>query len=777
MILSSRFYKKNDVYTRNMLRKKILINVLTGKIRLGRLASASALLSVFLYFLVPANCRATELSDSGIYVIPYPQQVDMGGENFIFFNSLNIVLDKNHSGADEFTANELIRDLKNEWNIDAEISGRRDSYSIVLTRRKLPSTTGKQGYQISVSKNEIIITASGEEGLFYGTQTLLQLIQKNVSGHKVTGLKITDWPDIPERAVHYDTKHHQDKISYVKHFIKELARYKINILVWEWEDKFAYPGHPEIGAPGAFTPKEIQELTDYARMYHVQIVPLVQGLGHVSFILKWPQHAHLREIGASNWEFCPLKEGSYDLLFDLWKDAMDATKGSQYIHIGSDETYELGECEKCKLKAKEIGKKGLYHLFADKAAKYILSQGRKPMMWESPAGLLEAYAEKKFSPNKGLVLTEDMGEVGIANAKNARSLGYKVFFYDPNPGIEPLFLPYSFRERDFVIEDAGTEISLKPDPYPQLKGTRRIAGCLENSYDALKQAASSGAFDGMIRTSWDDSGLHNQAWMLQFVLAAAYSWNGHAPDLREFKETFFKNYYGLASVNMDELFYLLNEGAYYYWDTFERKVWHFGDVGKIYLPDLPRGDALEYDPYWNNQHKEMIIRSEQELQKMERALAIIETNKKSDVKHFYDFEIFESIAQLVHHTSQTYLDLSELENAIRDAHDQTFLNRDSAYISLQKAEKIIENNLNRRAAVLSNLVNTWEKTRMPKGMTTAEKKYFYQQDRARHFAHRTPDMTYLIYDEQLLDLEGYLEKLKAYMEKYKSNFFNLNEQN
>ena len=153
--------------------------------------------------------------------------------------------------------------------------------------------------------------------MFYGTQTLRQLIQKNGSGHKVIGLKITDWPDIQERAVHYDTKHHQDKISYVKSFIKDLARYKINILVWEWEDKFAYPSHPEIGAPGAFTPKEIQELTDYARMYHIQIAPLVQGLGHASFILKWPKYAGLRELPASNFEFCPLKEGSYDLLFDL----------------------------------------------------------------------------------------------------------------------------------------------------------------------------------------------------------------------------------------------------------------------------------------------------------------------------------------------------------------------------------------------------------------------------------------------------------------------------
>ncbi|HEY6978257.1 MAG TPA: family 20 glycosylhydrolase, partial [Chitinophagaceae bacterium] len=583
---------------------------------------------------------------------------------------------------------------------------------------------------------------------------------------------ITDWPDIAERAIHYDTKHHQDKLSYVQNFIKELARYKINILVWEWEDKFAYPSHPEIGAPGAFTPKEIQELTDYARQYHVQIVPLVQGLGHVSFILKWPQFAHLREIGASNWEFCPLKEGSYDLLFDLWKDAMDATKGSQYIHIGSDETYELGLCDQCSKKANEIGKKGLYHLFADKCARYILSQGRKPMIWESPKGLLDAYAGNKFTPNKGLVLTEDMGEVGIESARKAGSLGYKVFFYDPNPGTEPLFLPYSYQEEDFVIEDTGTGTSTESNAYPQLKGRRKEAGCLEHSYEALKQASASGAFDGMIRTSWDDAGLHNQMWMLCFLTSAEFSWNGHSADSKEFKETFFRNYYGTASVDMDELFDLLNEAAYYYWDTFERKVWHFGDVGKTYLPDLPKGDALEYDPYWNNQYNKMISRSNEELKNMDRALAIIKANKKAGVKHLYDFEIFESIAQLVHHTCQTYLDLSQLENAIKDAHNQTFLNRDSAYYYLQRAQKIVENNLQQRAAVFNSLVNVWEKTRLPKGMETAGKKYFFEQDRARHFANRRPDMTYLIYDEQQLDMEGYLEKLKAYMEKYKSNSFN-----
>jgi len=220
---------------------------------------------------------------------------------------------------------------------------------------------------------------------------------------------------------------------------------------------------------------------------------------------------------------------------------------------------------------------------------------------------------------------------------------------------------------------------------------------------------------------------------------------------------------------MNDLYYLLNEAAYYYWDTFERKVWHFGDVGKTVIPDLPRGDALEYDPFWNNQNKQMIQRSLQELQQMDKAMAIVAANKKAAVKHPYDFDLFESIIQVVRHTCQTYLDLSALENAVKDAHNETFVNRDSAYYYLVKAQKIIEDNVKRRADVLNHVVTVWEKTRLPKGMSTADKKYFFQQDRARHFANRKPDMSFLIYDEQQLDLEGYLEKLKAYSEKYKAN--------
>ena len=688
---------------------------------------------------------ASDLSTLGLHVIPYPQEVKISGPDFVFTHELTIVLDKSASVSDRFTAEELITDLKSKWNIVAKVGPRGTNPSIVLTRHQVPESLKDQGYQLISRAGEVTIRAKQEDGLFYGTQTFLQLILRSHDGFKVQGLTITDWPDILKRAIHYDTKHHQDKASYVKSFIKDLASYKVNMLVWEWEDKFAYPSHPEIGAPGAFTLKEMQEFTRYARQYHIQIVPLVQGLGHVSFILKWPQYKNLREIASSNWEFCPLKSGSYDLLYDLWKDAIEATPGSDYIHIGSDETYELGACEQCKAKSEELGRSGLYQLFINKAADYLKTKGRKVMAWETPMGWkISESPAKGIEPVKGLALTEsyDYETPGQTYVKDARALGFEVFAYDPNPGVVPLMIPYDFEKGERGEEKTGS---------------------LEKSYNFLSPAAKSGIFDGMICTSWDDDDLHNQMWMMHFVNAVAWSWNGSKPSLEEFRESFFNSYYGPSCVRMNELFRLLNEGAYYFAGTMERNVWHYGEIGKTRLPDLPRGDALEYDPFWNTEYKEKLIASEDILAKMNIALQIIEMNKAVGINHAYDFEIFRTSAELIKHTCLTYKDLSQLEYTIKDAHVNRFVDYNVSMSSLKKAEQVVEKILQRRDSVFKDLVKTYELTRFPRGMSTPDKKYFWQQDRARHFAFRRPDMTFLIYDEQKLDIEGYLEKLKAYI--------------
>jgi hypothetical protein len=712
---------------------------------------------MLLAFCQVAVAQETELSKAGIYLIPYPKEVKLQGADFVFGKTVTITLDKNATENDEFAVAQLAKYLGEELKIKTTIQDVvTTGKSIVLTRKEGDKKLDEQGYHLTVDADRVTVRARGEAGLFYGVQTILQLIRKNEAGAYVNGLEMTDWPDTKIRAAHYDTKHHQDTRAYVESFIRDLSRYKINMLIWEWEDKFAYPSHPEIGAPGTFTMKEMQGLTHYAEKYHIQIVPLVQGLGHASYILKWPKYTYLREVPASNFEFCPLKEDSYKLLFDLWDDAVKATPGSEYIHIGSDETYELGLCPLCKKKVEEIGKVGLYHLFTAKAAKHLQAEGRKVMVWEPPTGWAkDGKTINNFSaPPKGIILTESYDDTPDRTyAKEAKSDGYHVFAYDPNPGVEPLFLPYFFRKpRDFA--------------------TDTIIGSLRNSYNYLASHLGKDVYDGVICTSWDDAGLHNQVWMLRFVTTAAYSWNATKPALPEFTNTFFKNYYGENEKDLGRLFFLLNEGAYFYMESFERNVWHDKSIGKTHLPDLPRGDAMEYNPYWNVEYADRIRKAKDILVAMNEATNICKINLERKIKNYYDIEVFKSLIELIKHTALTYLGLSAFENAIAEAHRHHILNHREAYLNLEKAEKIIQGQLASRKIVLTRLVTVWEKTRLPKGMSTKEKKYFFEQDRTVHFANRAPDMTYLIIDEKNLDLEGFLAKLQGYITFYHARFLN-----
>jgi len=179
---------------------------------------------------------------------------------------------------------------------------------------------------------------------------------------------------------------------------------------------------------------------------------------------------------------------------------------------------------------------------------------------------------------------------------------------------------------------------------------------------------------------------------------------------------------------------------------------------------------VEYDPYWKREYAEIVSRSREQISAMERASLICRSNIERGVRHAYDFEVFLTIADLISHTARTYLALSSLEDAITAAHRARFVSHDQVVSSLGRAAGIVERNLAERDRMYSNLVAVWEKTRLPKGMSTADKKFFHRQDRARHFAFRRADMSYLICDEQMLGLEDYLADLKEYTAWYKDTY-------
>ena len=676
--------------------------------------------------------------------IPEPQEIAPGEGVFSPGEKLMVGLPEGADEEDRFAAEDLAAALREEQGIAAEVGALSPDGPMIRLGRRQNSELRAEGYRLSITEGEVAIEAGDAAGLFWGTRTILQMFRRGESGAEIPCMTVEDWPDIVCRAVHYDTKHHQGTYEYVQEFICALARYKVNALVWEWEDKFAYERHPEIGAPGGFTKAQMQALTAFARQRHVQLVPLVQGLGHVSFILKHPEHWQLREIPDSAWEFCPLKEGSYELLFDLWDEAMEGTPGSEFLHIGSDETYELGQGEECgcKQKTEEIGRNGLMQIFLHRAVAHVESRGRRALSWGG-----RFRPEAQHQPPQGMIYV-DSSDIGELQA--SRQAGYDTFVYAPNPGIEPLFLGYLPWVEHSMWRD---------DP-------RRVRrGSFRDTAEACAAAGRSGVALGSVTTSWDDSGLHNQAWMPRFVCAAEYSWSAQKPEMEGWIDRFLREYFGKEARDVRELFQLLQDGAIFYYDTFERRVWHWGDIGKIHLPDFPRQE-LEYHSFWRRQYAQLLHRAEMERQRIERALRIIDDNLAREVRNRYDLEIYRTCAELMRHNVDLVLMLGELEGAIGAASGLHFEDQRKALGYLQEAQTMIEQHLEDRRHLFEKLVKTWGRTRLSKGCSTPEKSFLFAPDRARHFANRTPDMRYLILDEELLGLEAYLERLKVYIAEY-----------
>ena len=138
----------------------------------------------------------------------------------------------------------------------------------------------------------------------------------------IPAMLIIDYPAISYRAVHFDVK-----TSFRPHGVllsgnRQTGPIQINAVIWELEDKLRYTRRPEIGAPNAISKQEMQALCRYAKERNIEITPLVQGLGHAGFILK--HHWELRENPDSDWEFCPSDPRTYDLQFDLYRDAIEA---------------------------------------------------------------------------------------------------------------------------------------------------------------------------------------------------------------------------------------------------------------------------------------------------------------------------------------------------------------------------------------------------------------------------------------------------------------------
>ncbi len=621
-----------------------------------------------------------------------------------------------------------------------------------------------QAYRLTISPGSIEITANGEPGLFYGVQTLVQLLRRDTARNRLMlpEATIEDWPRLPLRFLHWDAKHHQDRMATVKHYLDWSARMKVNMIGFELEDKFAYPSNPEIGAPGAFTPAELQEIVDYGLERYIQVVPVVQSPAHLAFVLKHPRFAHLKADG-NNYQACLCDEDAYKLIFSVYDDVVAATKGVGYFFVSTDEVYYAGICGKCGQPYNDETRSLKWIEFAKRAHDHLAARGRRMLAWvEYPV------LDKHIPLLPPDLIDGVMGEPEYA--PHEKALGMRQLIYTSTQGAE-----YLFPDHLPDMSEAPTGEFERGLPSGRLRTTFQ-----DLARSRIWQANPIGAFGA----AWDDSGLHTETFWLGWSAVAQYAWTPGTPAVEQHTAEFMRLFYGSRSEGMLEVYSLLQTQARAWqrlWDrtvSRVRKPGYGNSYGKgigtarfdltLKPPPLPRAADLNFASAFGKTYEKFIAESRPRIVESERLIHSLQTQIGAAERNRYALEVFESLARFAGHHFRLIDGLAAAERSFVNASNSARRGKHvEAVAQLVQAHRAITRLHSDGAATFQNMTAVFEKSRYPKGQTVAGRAFVHVLDDTKdHFADRTADLGYMYAPEQSIRLEEWLTHLEAVIRTY-----------
>jgi len=227
-------------------------------------------------------------------LLPVPQQLELSGKCYPLNNGWSLEIGAGITSNDPAVLS-LATGLKEKFGFSLKKSGAKSTNAIrllvkpgVVAIGKSTDTNrvslSKQAYRIRLSKTEILITANAPHGLFYGVQTLKQLLERQNNQPWFPVGEITDWPDMDLRMIYWDDAHHLERLDAMKKAIRQAGMYKINAFALKLEGHFQFSSAKPVVEPYAYTPEEFQELTNYARSFYIDLIPYIDAPAHISFI-------------------------------------------------------------------------------------------------------------------------------------------------------------------------------------------------------------------------------------------------------------------------------------------------------------------------------------------------------------------------------------------------------------------------------------------------------------------------------------------------------------
>jgi hypothetical protein len=522
----------------------------------------------------------------------------------------------------------------------------------------------KDGYWLDIFKDKIVILGADKEGRFYGYMTLLQLMEDaRELGVNLPMCHIEDEPALAYRAIHLDMKHHMEKTEYYYELIDKLARYKINGIIAEVEDKLGYERQPVVASPDALSIEEWKMLSKYAKDRYIEISPLVQGLGHASYILKHEKYKYLRDDPASDWAFNPLLPETYEVQFDLYRDALEAMPDGDYLHVGGDEVHTTGRGSgKSELE--------LQLTWLNKVCKFAEENGRTPIFWDDMpikyAGLYRPmfstdYTRRQVDSmwNKNEFKLVEYLELFPANCIYMRWN----YSHPQTPGNIKAMEWFREHELDVMGATAGqTRWKLMPQNESNMENIRSFANISIDMEDISPGAAVSGdeEVNGLLLTLWDDDSPHFELYWRGILAFAEYAWSGDQRSVEEIKSAYRHREYG----------YKLSGEEFGFVDELEQSVGWWNDAllksgsrDILRTMEDPINDGVIDLPFsgekgeWTEKYSEKLQNAVRCVRICNQVEEVLDTMKTLAIRNHYRLQVYEQVNNLARFTGKVVMEL------------------------------------------------------------------------------------------------------------------------
>jgi hexosaminidase len=724
------------------------------------------LLVLFNSLLAPAANPQDKVASAlapGAGLLPVPQKVAFIHERNLLDDSWSISTPANISSTHPAVLS-LTAELKERFGVRLKNrrggTGRSIQLAIKPGAVAIGPTTDtnrtalkQQAYNIKLERGRILITANDAPGLFYGVQTLVQLLQRENGKTFFTGGEIVDWPDMDLRMIYWDNAHHLEKLDEMKRAIRQASYYKINAFTLKLEGHFRFKTAKSIVEPYAYTAADYAELSEYAKAHYVELVPWIDGPAHITFILKHPEYKHLRAFSNSNYEFDVMNPDSDKLLLGMFDELMEANKGGKYLLFSTDEAYYIGKSPAEKKRAEELGGNGkLLAEYITRIANKLHAKGRKVIIWaEYPLAVNDINSIPSHIIN------------GVYNkdwAPKIKAHGMRQLIYTSTQGVEPHF-PNYHKLPAKKPAPVNRAVVLTDDEEQQGELAKGRVGEVLNGITTTI-AAGNADLMGVIVAAWGDAGLNPETFWLGYAAGAAAGWNNKGMTAQDLSNRFYNSFYGRNNVNMDRVYQLLSTQADFWdksWD-WQLSNWRtpiFGNSYKIYdtprlakdqtLPLLPvSGSNLSFDNTWNNNNKARLEAAEKYLQENNELMQLLNENiHQVDYQH-YNLQVLHSVALLCRQNLNMLLELKRVNNLL-DISSQLASANPAAAVTL--VDQVLDRARcirDQRNEVLQSITTTWYQGRHPRVAEANGRKFVNQVDDVKdHQPVRTIDMSSLIY--------------------------------